>query len=252
MTANTRASGRLAMESINRAFYDDLWSDAHLIEPERFNTWPLVESLVSEARVCLEVAPGLRPRLPLNNTRFLDISAEAASQLRARGAHATVGLVTSIPFADASFDFVCAFDIVEHVEDDEAALMELSRVAVAGAPLLISVPLHEHAWTAFDDLVGHRRRYAPAELVAKLDRCGFDVERSAVYGMQPKSSRLLDIGMWFLDHHRERAMWWYNRVFMPLGLRMQKPLVFADGLIDDDEVDTVLILCRKRTGSLLP
>ena len=247
MTGNMRTSDQLAIESINRAFYDDLWSDARLIEPERFNTWPLVESLASKARVCLEVAPGLRPRLPLQNTRFLDISAKAAAQLHARGAQATVGLINAMPFGDASFDFVCAFDIVEHVDDDDAALMELSRVAVPGAPFLLSVPLHEHAWTAFDELVGHRRRYVPSELVSKLERCGFAVERSAVYGMQPKSSRLLDIGMWFLDHHRERAMWWYNRIFMPLGLRMQKPLVFADGLIDDDKVDTVLILCRKQT-----
>lgn len=247
MTGNIRTSDQLAIESINRAFYDDLWSDAHLVEPERFNTWPLVESLAAEARVCLEVAPGLRPRLPLQNTRFLDISVKAASQLHDRGAQAAVGLINAMPFDDASFDFVCAFDIVEHVDDDEAALMELSRVSVPGAPFLLSVPLHEHAWTAFDELVGHRRRYVPAELVSKLDRCGFGIERSAVYGMQPKSSRLLDLGMWFLDHHRERAMWWYNRIFMPLGLRMQKPLVFADGLIDDDNVDTVLILCRKRT-----
>ncbi len=246
MTGNMHTSNRLTIESTNRAFYDGLWADAQLIEPERFNTWPLVESLTSKAGVCLEVAPGLRPRLPLHKTRFLDISAEAASQLHARGAQATVGLINAMPFGDASFDFICAFDIVEHVEDDETALMELSRVAVAGAPFLLSVPLHEHAWTAFDELVGHRRRYVPAELVSKLDRCGFSVERSAAYGMQPKSSRLLDIGMWFLDHHRERAMWWYNRIFMPLGLRMQKPLVFADGLIDDDKVDTVLILCRKR------
>ena len=31
----------------NRRFYDPLWRDAHLVEPERFNTWPLVCSLVS-------------------------------------------------------------------------------------------------------------------------------------------------------------------------------------------------------------
>ena len=135
---------------------------------------------------------------------------------------------------------------MEHVEDDAAALAELARVTAPGAPFLLSVPLHEHAWTPFDDMVGHRRRYAPAELAAKLDHCGFNVERSAVYGMQPKSSRLLDLGMWFLKHQRERAMWWYNRFFMPLGLHMQKPLVFADELIGDSDVDTVLVLCRKQ------
>lgn len=246
MASSAQAVDVPAIETVNRAFYDDLWSDARLVEPERFNTWPLVESLASRARACLEVAPGLRPRLPLEDTLFLDISASAAAQLHACGAETAVGLVSAIPFSDGAFDFVCAFDIVEHVEDDAAALAELARVTAPGAPFLLSVPLHVNAWTPFDDMVGHRRRYAPAELTSKLAHCGFDVERSAVYGMQPKSSRLLDLGMWFLKHQRERAMWWYNRIFMPLGLHMQKPLVFTDGLIGDSDVDTVLVLCRKH------
>jgi len=66
--------------------------------------------------------------------------------------------------------------------------------------------------------------------------------------MQPKSSRLLDLGMWWLTHRRERAMWWYNRVFMPLGLRFQKSLGFAAGLIDTAEVDEILMVCRKVAG----
>jgi hypothetical protein len=66
--------------------------------------------------------------------------------------------------------------------------------------------------------------------------------------MQPKSSRVLDLGMWWLTHQRERAMWWYNRVFMPLGLRFQKSLSFAAGLIDTAEVDEILMVCRKAVG----
>ncbi|HEX5314541.1 MAG TPA: class I SAM-dependent methyltransferase [Gammaproteobacteria bacterium] len=241
--SHRQRAGELA--ALNRSFYDGLWSQARLVAPERFNTWPLVKVLAATAERRLEVAPGLRPRLPLAGTRFLDMSANAVAGLRARGAQATVGLIDAIPFADASFDLVCACDIVEHVEDDEAALRELARVAAPGATLLLSVPLHEEAWTPFDDLVGHYRRYAPGELAGKLDRHGFAVERSAVYGMQPKSSRLLDVGMWYLMHQRERAMWWYNRVIMPLGLRRQKPLRFRTGLIDDDGVDTVLVVCRR-------
>jgi hypothetical protein len=51
----------------NRSYYDMLWSDARLVEPRRFNTWPLVQSLLSTAAQRLEVAPGLRPRLPLED-----------------------------------------------------------------------------------------------------------------------------------------------------------------------------------------
>jgi SAM-dependent methyltransferase len=236
----------MKVAEVNRRFYDALWADARLVRPERFNTWSLVSELTARARARLEVAPGMRPRLPLQGTQFLDISAAAVANLRGAGARATVGLITAMPFVAASFDFVCAFDIVEHVDDDEAAFAELARVSASGGTLLLSVPLHASAWTAFDDFVGHRRRYEPRELLAKLARRGFAVERSAAYGMQPESSLILRLGMWFLVHQRERAMWWYNRVLMPFGLRRQKPLQFRDGLVVGADMDTILLVCRKR------
>jgi len=53
------------LRELNRRFYDSLRTDARLVEPERFNTWPLVRSLAAQARHRLEVAPGLRPRHPI-------------------------------------------------------------------------------------------------------------------------------------------------------------------------------------------
>src|SRR5579862_2128195 len=96
-----------------------LWSGARLVEPHRFNTWPLVQSLLPKAAQRLEVAPGLRPRLPIEGTQFLDISPPAIAKLRGRGAQVVLGKVTCLPFADSSFDLVCAFDIIEHVERSE-------------------------------------------------------------------------------------------------------------------------------------
>lgn len=228
----------------NRGFYESLWADAHLVEPQRFNTWPLVRELVAAAPRRLEVAPGLRPRLPLEDTCFIDLSHAALRQLRSRGANAAHGMIGALPCATASFDLVCALDILEHVADDEGALRELARVAAPGATVLLSVPLHQHAWTAFDEFVGHCRRYEPDRIMALLAQHGFTIEQSAVYGMQPKSSRLLELGQWFLVHRRQRAMWWYNRVFMPLGVRFQKPLQWRDGMGDTHGVDELLLRCR--------
>jgi SAM-dependent methyltransferase len=238
-------TGRELLDA-NRHYYDSLWSGAHLVEPSRFNTWPLVQALAAAAGSRLEVAPGLRPRLPLEGTQFLDVSPAALAPLSARGAATVLGLITELPYADASFDLVCALDIVEHVEDEAAAFGELARVARSGATLLLSLPLHPERWTAFDDFVGHRRRYRPQELIATLARHQLRIERSAVYGMQPRSSRLLDFGMWWLTHRRERALWWYNRVIMPLGLFMQRPLEFGAGLIETRDVDEILMVCRKQ------
>jgi SAM-dependent methyltransferase len=233
------------LRDANRRFYDLLWSGARLVEPERFNTWPLVRSLLPESARRLEVAPGLRPRLPLEDTQFVDISAPALAKLRGRSAHVVLGEVTSLPFADGAFDLVCALDIIEHVDDDDGALSELSRVAKPGGTLLISTPLHPSRWTPFDDLVGHKRRYEPQCLAAKLAQHHLAVASSAVFGMQPRSSLLVNIGMWWLTHHRERAMWWYNRAFMPLGLWFQKELDLTPGMIATDEVDEILLVCLK-------
>jgi SAM-dependent methyltransferase len=241
-----RKSAEPGLLESNREFYDTLWTDARLAGPESFNTWPLVCSLASRTRRRLEVAPGLRPRLPLQGTQFVDMSMPAVSKLRARGANAVLGLVSSLPFPDGVFDFVCALDIVEHVDDDDGALSELSRVAAPGAAFLLSVPLHPSRWSAFDDFVGHRRRYQPERLLEKLAKHGFGVNQSAIYGMQPKSSRLLDLGMWCLTHRRDKAMWWYNRVFMPLGTRFQKKLTLVPGVIDTERVDEVLLVCSKE------
>jgi len=234
----SRSGSERALVGENRRFYDGLWSAARLVEPQRFNTWPLVQSLLPCGARRLEIAPGLRPRLPIEGTQFLDISVAALSKLSRRGAQVTLGEVSSLPFQTGAFDLVCALDIIEHVEDGDGALAELSRVAAPGATLLLSTPLHQSMWTPFDDFVGHKRRYEPEELAAKLTQYHLGLERSAVYGMAPRSSRLLDLGMWWLTHHRERAMWWYNHAFMPLGLH--------PGMIATAGVDEVLLVCRRK------
>jgi SAM-dependent methyltransferase len=165
--------------------------------------------------------------------------------LRAQGASAMRGSITALPCPDASFDLICALDILEHIVDDDKALRELSRVAAPGARLLISVPLHQDAWTDFDEFVGHYRRYEPEQIQSRLAAHGWTIERSATHGMQPASSRLLSLGQWYLTHQRERALWWYNRVFMPLGLHLQKPLRWQPGLGPTDRVDEMLLLCRR-------
>jgi hypothetical protein len=121
-------------------------------------------------------------------------------------------------------------------------------VAKPGAVLLISVPLHPSRWTAFDDFVGHKRRYEPEELCRRLAEQALRVESSAVYGMQPRSSRVLDLGMWWLTHHRDRAMWWYNHAIMPLGVWFQSKLVLTRGMLGPAAVDEVLLVCRKENS----
>jgi len=89
-------------------------------------------------------------------------------------------------------------------------------VAASGAALITSVPLHPAQWSGFDAFVGHRRRYEPTELMTSSRDTASRWSRSAVFGMQPKSSPLIDLGMWFDPPARTRDVW-YNRVMMPLA-----------------------------------
>jgi SAM-dependent methyltransferase len=242
---SSRARTEDELRATNQRFFDDLWRDARLIGPERFNTWPLVEKLMTISARRLEVAPGLRPRLPIVGTHFVDISAPAVRCLRAAGGAATVGSITALPFAASSFDLVCALDIIEHVDDDQRAFAELVRVAAPGASFLLSIPLHPDRWTTLDDIVGHRRRYEPAHLLATLADHGLTVEQTAEHSMQPKSSRLVDFGMWFLMHRRGRSIWIYNNLFMPLAVRFERALALTPGLVDLARADEILLVCRR-------
>ncbi len=233
------------LTTINRDFYDALWTETYVERPERFNTWPLISGLLPAAATRLEIGPGLRPRLPVAGTEFVDLSAPAVAQINARGGRATLGEITALPHADGRFDLVAAFDVIEHVEDDRKVFAELARVLKPGGVLLCSVPLHAAHWTTFDACVGHARRYDPAELLALLAEHGFVVEQSAVFGMQPNNTRVLDFGVRMLNRRRKQALRWYNRVFMPLGMLFQKKLKFTPGLMNTDGVHEVALVCRR-------
>lgn len=245
MSAEFSSAPLRDLTEINRTFYDALWSDTYVERPERFNTWPLVKNLLPHSSARLEIGPGLRPRLPLAGTHFIDLSAAAVAQLNAAGGCAALGDITELPFSEGQFDLVAAFDIIEHVADDRRVFAELARVLMPGGVLLCAVPLHAAHWTTFDAYVGHARRYAPDELLTLLKQYGFVIEQSAVFGMQPNNPRLLDYGVRMMTRHRQRAMNWYNRVFMPLGMWFQKKLMFTPGLMNTDGVHEVALVCRR-------
>jgi SAM-dependent methyltransferase len=233
-----------ALVEKNGRFYTALWSKTYLTSPKRFNTWPLMSTLLKDATKRLEIGPGLRPRLTISGTHFLDLSPPVIDRLNADGGLARAGEITELPFEDDHFDLVAAFDVIEHVEDDARVFSELTRVLKPGGRLIFSVPLHPSRWTTFDDYVGHARRYEPAALLDLLARNDLVVEQSAVFGMQSNNPRLLELAVQGLTKHHSVAMRCYNWLFFPLGLLLQKRLRIAYGLIDLAEVDEVLLVCR--------
>jgi SAM-dependent methyltransferase len=231
----------------NSEFYDAFWARTYLTRPERFNTWPMIYALLPMAPSRLEIGPGLRPRLPIAGTHFLDLSPLVIGRLKARGGLAQHGEITAPPFADGRFDLVTAFDVIEHVVDDRRVFAELTRVLKPGGRLIFSVPLHAAHWTAFDDCVGHVRRYEPGALQELIASHGLVVEQSAVFGMQSNNPRLLAHSARWLTRHRAAAVRLYNWLLFPLGLLLQQRLKFKDGLMNLTGIHEVLLICRRAT-----
>jgi SAM-dependent methyltransferase len=82
---------------------------------------------------------------------------------------------TALPF-DAEFDVVGAFDVIEHVDEDERVLAEIYRSVRPGGGAVLLVPQHPWLWSAHDRLVEHRRRYSRRGLVRKVQNAGFELD----------------------------------------------------------------------------
>jgi SAM-dependent methyltransferase len=87
------------------------------------------------------------------------------------------GPATALPFPDGSFDLACAFDVLEHLDDDAAGLAEMRRVLRPSGLVLLTVPAYRFLWSVHDEALGHRRRYVASELHSLLNRGGFSIIR---------------------------------------------------------------------------
>lgn len=85
-----------------------------------------------------------------------------------------------IPYRD-EFDVVGAFDVVEHIQEDEAVLAQVHAALKPGGHLLLTVPQHQWLWSPSDDYARHERRYSAAELQRKVESAGFTVLRSGSF-----------------------------------------------------------------------
>lgn len=79
-----------------------------------------------------------------------------------------------IPFED-EFDVIGAFDLLEHIEEDEAALLQMHKGICCGGGIILTVPQHSFLWSRVDEYACHVRRYNARELKNKVERAGFKV-----------------------------------------------------------------------------
>lgn len=124
-------------------------------------------------------APALRPY-----SRWLvGLDAAAAPLSVGRNEHdlRLRGDAAALPCADQAFDLVVALDVLEHLDDDNAAACELWRVLRPGGVLLVFVPALKILWGLQDDVSLHRRRYTRSMLQQVITLAGFEIERLSYF-----------------------------------------------------------------------
>ena len=79
-----------------------------------------------------------------------------------------------MPF-EREFDVIGAFDVIEHIAEDETVLAQMHRALRPGGSLLLTVPQHPFLWSEYDVRAHHVRRYTRSEVGQKLTRAGFEI-----------------------------------------------------------------------------
>lgn len=101
----------------------------------------------------------------------------------AAGSEVVQGAFEKLPLTASSVDILLALDVLEHLDDDRAGLVEAARALRPGGRLLVTVPALPALWGPHDQLNRHRRRYARATLCDRVASAGFRVERVTYFNM---------------------------------------------------------------------
>lgn len=85
-----------------------------------------------------------------------------------------------IPFSE-EFDVTCAFDVIEHIDDDRGVLRQMYQACRLGGGIVLTVPQHSWLWSYRDEVACHKRRYSRQELERKVREAGFDVMQTTSF-----------------------------------------------------------------------
>lgn len=107
----------------------------------------------------------------------IDSAARAMAEDRLGRSIGSAPLPTLDGVADASFDMIGSFDVIEHIPDDHGALAGIARCLKPGGKFVMTVPAHQWMWSAHDVVNHHQRRYSKASLKMLIDRSPLKLEK---------------------------------------------------------------------------
>jgi SAM-dependent methyltransferase len=171
----------------------DLQNFSTLVKFEQSNFWfvnrarlitALMQKYFPRARELLEIGSGTGSVLLALRTAFPQLTL-VGSEMHLRGlafARQRLGPGVVLLQMDArriaardEFDVIGAFDVIEHIAEDEQVLNEIFAALKRGGGTIIAVPQHPWLWSPEDDAAFHQRRYARGELEAKVEKAGFRI-----------------------------------------------------------------------------
>jgi SAM-dependent methyltransferase len=106
----------------------------------------------------------------------VDKTARALAEKRLGKAVFSAPLPELAGIPERSYDLVAAFDVIEHIADDEAAIRSIARLLRPGGRLVVTVPAHQWMWSAHDVVNHHQRRYSKAGLTRLIDGSPFRLD----------------------------------------------------------------------------
>lgn len=235
----------------NKNYYDFLWQNSRLVGHDSWPVWAKLKTYVINSQAVLEIGPGLRPRIPIRGSYFIEVSDPAIKVLRRHGGRVYTpgdGLLKK----SNHFEIICAFEVLEHLDDDEQMLKSMHASLKQNGKLIISVPAYMRHWTEWDRIVGHQKRYEPSELQRMLDVCGFrtiayaeDRVCSGSYGsyfIQKIAMRL------FLRYPKlSLKLEYYSLKLLCLFARHFRQLEWKNGNLDGEKIKSrgIFLICEK-------
>lgn len=105
----------------------------------------------------------------------MDIGRGGLDKLDNPGRSLILGDIESGPIpehAHGQYDVVLALDVLEHLDDDSRALLNLASLVRSGGLLIVTVPARADLWSEFDTIQGHKRRYGKETLMSRIAETG--------------------------------------------------------------------------------
>jgi SAM-dependent methyltransferase len=111
----------------------------------------------------------------------LDDEARAVAEQRLGKSVMSAPLPELAGVPERHYDLIGAFDVIEHIDDDQAALASIAARLKPGGKLVVTVPAHQWMWSAHDVVNHHKRRYSKRALRALVQGSSLKLERSGYF-----------------------------------------------------------------------